>query len=288
MKIASIVVHGEPTLGVVNDAQELVCIQALGRDLPGAMKGFLALEEPTRRRLTEQAANRPGDVALDEAVFQPVVPDPHAVWCATLNYAAHVREGDWERPQRAGWFLRTSSSLVGHAAAMEKPTISDTFDWEGELAVVVGRPGRHIAEADALRHVAGYACFNDGSVREWQRHSTQITIGKNFTATGGFGPYLVTPDEVPDITQARLMTRLNGETMQEAKISEMTFAVPELIAYLSAVTELRTGDVIVTGTPGGVGARKVPPVFMYPGDVVEVEIDGLGVLRNPVTQGGAR
>jgi 2-keto-4-pentenoate hydratase/2-oxohepta-3-ene-1,7-dioic acid hydratase in catechol pathway len=283
MRVASIAVDGAPTIGIVNDAGRLVPVENIDPALPRSLRGLLALRDAPWTSLVAGTAGHEG-VEPDAVTFLPLIPDPHAVWCATLNYATHVEEGNWDKPEYAGWFLRAANSLVGHEAPMVKPRISDRFDYEGELAVVIGKPGHNIDPADAPDHIAGYTCFNDGSIRDWQRHSTQITVGKNFTATGGFGPYLVTPDEVPDIMNARLVTRLNGTVMQDAHISDMTTPVNELVAYLSKVGELRIGDVIVTGTPGGVGARKTPPVFMAVGDVIEVEIDGLGTLRNPICE----
>ena len=165
---------------------------------------------------------------------------------------------------------------------MEHPRVTDTYDFEGELAVVIGRAGRHVDEAGALDHVAGYACFNDGSVREHQRHTTQFTPGKNFDRSGAFGPWLVTADEVGDPQALSLETRLNGETVQETTTDLMIFPIAEVIAYLSVFTELVPGDVIATGTPGGVGAARTPPLWMQPGDTVEVEISRVGRLANPV------
>jgi len=171
---------------------------------------------------------------------------------------------------------------VGHKRAIIRPRVSDKLDYEGELAVIIGRDGRHIAEADAFAHVAGYSCFNEGSVRDWQRHALQFTPGKNFPATGGFGPWLVTTDDIADLRAATITTRLNDVVMQNATLGDMIFSVPQLIAYISTFTPLAPGDVICTGTPGGVGAKRNPPVFMKPGDVVEVEIAGIGTLINTI------
>ena len=162
-----------------------------------------------------------------------------------------------------------------------KPKGSDRFDYEGELAVIVGKPGKHIAAGDAMSHVAGYACYNDGSVRDWQRHTHQWTAGKNFDGTGAFGPWLTKPDAVKDRSQTWLTTRVNGQQVQRASLAHMIFSIEDLIAYIST-SKLETGDVIVTGTPGGVGDRRTPPLYLFPGNVVEVEIDGVGLLRNTV------
>ncbi|HEU4652228.1 MAG TPA: fumarylacetoacetate hydrolase family protein, partial [Croceibacterium sp.] len=167
----------------------------------------------------------------------------------------------------------------------EKPAATERFDYEGELAVIIGRGGRAIAPERAAEHVAGYAIFNDASVRDWQRHTSQFTPGKNFPATGGFGPALVTPDEIDDLAALRVQTRLNGVTMQDQPIADLIFDVPALIAYISAFTPLAPGDVIVTGTPGGVGDSRTPPVYLQPGDVVEISIGTIGTLTNPVVAG---
>ena len=222
--------------------------------------------------------------ALADVTFLPVIPDPDKIICVGLNYLTHILEGGREPPKQPTIFTRWANSQVGHGQPIIRPKVSETLDFEGELAVIVGKTCRHVAEADAMSVIAGYSCYNDGSVREWQRHSSQFGPGKNFPATGGFGPYLVTPDEAGDVTHASLVTRLNGEEVQRATTDDLVFTVPKLIAYCSTFTELVPGDVIITGTTGGVGAYRKPPLWMKPGDVVEVEISGVGTLRNPVAQ----
>jgi 2-keto-4-pentenoate hydratase/2-oxohepta-3-ene-1,7-dioic acid hydratase in catechol pathway len=217
--------------------------------------------------------------------YLPPIPDPDKIICIGLNYLSHILEGGREVPKYPTIFTRFANSQVGHGQPIIRPKSSITLDFEGELAVVVGKRARHVAEADAMPYVAGYSCYNDGSVREWQRHTSQFTPGKNFPSTGGFGPYLVTPDEAGDIGKAtKLICRLNGEVMQSATLDDLVFGIPALIAYCSAFTVLEPGDVIITGTTGGVGAYRKPPVWMKPGDVVEVEVSGVGTLRNPVAQ----
>ena len=179
-------------------------------------------------------------------------------------------------------FLRVAESQVGHLQPMVRPRESKNFDYEAEIAVIIGKPGRRIAQKDAWDHIAGYSCYNEGSVRDFQRQTTQWTAGKNFARTGAFGPWMVTTDEIPDISKQTIATRLNGVEVQAAPISDLVFDVPALIAYCSTFTELAPGDVIVTGTTGGVGAYRTPPLWMKDGDVVEVEVSGIGVLRNPV------
>ena len=222
--------------------------------------------------------------ALSAVTFLPPIPDPDKIICVGLNYLTHILEGGREPPKQPTIFTRWANSQVGHGQPILRPKVSHTLDFEGELAVIIGRTCRHVAEAEAMSAVAGYSCYNDGSVREWQRHSSQFGPGKNFPATGGFGPYLVTPDEAGDVTEASLVTRLNGEEVQRVTIDDLVFGIPKLIHYCSTFTELVPGDVIITGTTGGVGAYRTPPLWMKPGDTVEVEITGVGTLRNPVAQ----
>ncbi|QYU67466.1 fumarylacetoacetate hydrolase family protein [Leptolyngbya sp. 15MV] len=200
-----------------------------------------------------------------------------------MNYALHAKEGGNPIPDYPAIFLRAPTSLVAPGAPMIRPRASDKFDYEAELAVVIGRTARHVSEDRALDHVGGYACFNEGSIRDYQRKSTQWGAGKNFDGTGAFGPEIVTPDELPPgADNLRISTRLNGETMQDSTTGDMIFRVAKIIAVLSEIMTLEPGDVIATGTPSGVGYARKPPRFLTPGDVVEIEIEGIGVLRNPV------
>ena len=223
-------------------------------------------------------------LALNNVTFLPPIADPDKIICVGLNYLTHILEGGRDVPKQPTIFTRWANTQVGHGGAIIRPHISNTLDFEGELAVIIGRQCRHVSAADAGSVIAGYACYNDGSVREWQLHSSQFTPGKNFPATGGFGPWIVTPDEFGAIAQQSLVTRLNGTEMQRATLDDLVFGIPRLIEYCSTFTVLEPGDVIITGTTGGVGAYRQPPVWMQPGDVVEVEIDGIGVLRNTVAQ----
>lgn len=212
----------------------------------------------------------------------PVIPDPAKILCVGLNYATHIAETGREQKAWPAIFTRWADSLVADGAPLVRPPETERFDYEGELAVIIGKPGRRIARADALDHVAGYAIFNDGSVRDWQRHNVQFTPGKTFPGTGGFGPALVTPDDVPDLGAQRVQTRINGQLVQDQPVSDMICDVPSIIAYCSTFAPLSPGDVIVTGTPGGVGDMRTPPLYMQPGDVVEISIGVLGTLTNPV------
>jgi 2-keto-4-pentenoate hydratase/2-oxohepta-3-ene-1,7-dioic acid hydratase in catechol pathway len=229
-------------------------------------------------------AGTTADHALDAVTFLPPIPDPDKIICVGLNYLTHIKEGGREPPTKPTLFTRWANTQVGHLQPLIRPNASDTFDYEGEMAVIIGKSCRHVSRDRAHEVIAGYSCYNDGSIREWQRHSSQFTPGKNFVGTGGFGPWIVTPDEIADITKSSLITRLNGEEVQRATIDDLVFDVPALIEYCSTFTELLPGDVIITGTTGGVGAYRVPPLWMKPGDTVEVEITGIGVLRNGVVQ----
>ena len=220
--------------------------------------------------------------ALADVELLPPIPDPGKIFCIGLNYASHVAEMGNTPPAYPTVFTRWPDTLAAHGAPLVRPKATERFDYEGELAVVIGRGGRAIGRAQALEHVAGYSVFNDASVRDWQRHSSQFTPGKNFPSSGGFGPALVTRDEIADLAAERVQTRLNGTLMQDQPIADLIFDVPALIEYLSAFTALAPGDVIVTGTPGGVGDGRDPPVYLQAGDVVEVSIGTIGTLRNPV------
>ena len=212
----------------------------------------------------------------------PVIPNPDKIICVGLNYENHRKETGRSEVENPTIFTRFANSQIGHGADLIRPKVSTDFDFEGELAVIIGTGGRHISQADAMSHVAGYACYNDGSVRDWQRHTIQFTPGKNFVGTGAFGPYLVTADEVGPLGKQRLQTRVNGQVVQDTLLEHMIFDVPRVIEYCSTFTRLEPGDVIATGTPGGVGARRTPPLWIKPGDTVEVEIDGVGLLSNGV------
>jgi 2-keto-4-pentenoate hydratase/2-oxohepta-3-ene-1,7-dioic acid hydratase in catechol pathway len=241
-----------------------------------------ALEEV--RRLATASA----DHALSDVEVLPAIPDAAAkLLCVGINYMPHIKEMGRERPEHPVLFVRFADSIVGHGRPLLRPRESVQFDYEGELAVIVGKRARRVPRARAFDYVAGYSCFNDGSIRDWQRHSQQFTPGKNFHASGSFGPWLVTADEIADPRELRLKTRLNGNVMQDESVGELCFDIPALIEYCSTWAQLEAGDVIVTGTPGGVGAGRKPPLWMKAGDTVEIEIDRIGVLRNPILDEGA-
>jgi 2-keto-4-pentenoate hydratase/2-oxohepta-3-ene-1,7-dioic acid hydratase in catechol pathway len=277
MKLASIQLDGKPVWGriegdeiVVPDKPFLHANPTLQAAIAsGALEMLLEVRESAR-------------VPISAAVFDPVIPNPGRVICVGINFKAHMQEMGRQPPDYPWLFVRWPDSQVGHGQSIVAPQASEKFDFEGELAVVIGRPARHVKAVDALDYVAGYTCFMDGSVRDWQNHSSQFTPGKNFQHSGSCGPWLVTVDEIPDPTVLQLETRLNGQVMQQAPISDLKFDIPELIEYITTFAELQPGDVISTGTPGGVGFARKPPVWLKPGDCIEVEVDGVGVLRNAV------
>ena len=220
--------------------------------------------------------------AVADVVPLPVIPDPAKILCVGLNYAEHVKETGREQKAHPAIFVRYADSLVADGQPMVKPTVTERFDYEGELAVVIGKPCHKITAADAMAYVAGYSAFNDGSARDWQRHNIQFTPGKTFPGTGGFGPALVTADEIDDLGALRVQTRLNGELVQDQAIADMIWDIPTVIEYISAFTPLAPGDVIATGTPGGVGDKRTPPLYMNAGDKVEVSIGTIGTLTNRI------
>lgn len=221
---------------------------------------------------------------LNSVKWLPLIPAPAKILCVGLNYENHRKETGRAVVGNPTIFTRFADSQTAHLAPIIMPPESDKLDYEGEMAVIIGKGGRRIPQAQALDHVAGYSCYNDGSIRDWQNHTIQFVPGKTWPETGAFGPWLVTPDEFGAIGPQRLRTLLNGQVMQDALLSDMIFAVPRLIEYISTFTPLSPGDVIVSGTPGGVGAKRDPQVFMKEGDTIEVEIDGIGTLVNSIVR----
>ncbi len=251
----------------------------------GARTDFATLRQAIEADALAQLPAECGDsadVALADITYAPTLTDPKKILCVGLNYKAHQEETGRGGEGVPTIFVRFAAAQVAHGQPMLQPRESNSLDFEGEIAMIIGRGGRRISRADALSHVAGWGIYNDGSVREYQRHTSQFTPGKNFAATGGFGPWMMTPDEVGDPRQMEITTRLNGEVMQNAKAELLVHGFEELIEFCSTFTELEPGDVIVTGTPGGVGAARTPPVFMQHGDTIEIEVTPIGVLCNPV------
>lgn len=242
----------------------------------------VALASGALPELASLSGTRSADLGLADVQLAPVIPDPGKILCAGVNYRAHREEAGRDEAAKPTIFIRFADSQLASGEVAVRPRGVTKFDYEGEVAAVIGVGGRDIPRETALAHVAGYACYNDFSAREWQRHSTQWTAGKNFPGTGAFGPYLCTADEAPDVETMQLTTRVNGDIRQQASLADLLFDIPALIAYISSFTPLSPGDVIVTGTPGGVGLFRDPPTFLEDGDVVEVEATGLGVLVNRV------
>ncbi len=280
MKLCSFEADGRHSCGIARSDG----IVDLGRRL--GVTGLRALLAARALEAARALADAPADHALDAVAFDPVIPDPDKIICVGLNYRDHVAETGRTVTEYPVLFARFAGSQIGHGAALIRPRESIEFDYEGELAVIIGRGGRRIAEADALAHVAGYACYNDGSVRDWQRHTSQFLPGKTFAGTGAFGPWMATADEIADPAALRLTTRLNGAVVQDTTTDLMITPIPRLIAYCSTILPLLPGDVIVTGTPGGVGAKRTPALWLKPGDRCEVEISGVGILSNPVADEG--
>ncbi len=254
----------------------------LGRRLGNRYSDLRALLEKNGIEEARKAAGSAADYKESEVSWLPLIPNPGKIVCVGLNYEEHRQETGRDKTEQPALFLRLAESQVGHKQPILRPRESKNLDYEAEIALVIGRAGRRISQKDSWNHVAGYSCYNDGSVRDWQRHTIQWTAGKNFASTGGFGPWMVTADEIPAGALLTLSCRLNGERMQHATTEQMIFKIPKLIEYISSFTTLAPGDVIVTGTPGGVGARRNPPVWMKPGDKVEIEIDKVGVLVNSI------
>jgi len=282
MKLASFSAAGRDTYGAVVEGGVVDLGRRLGDRYP-TLRAAIA-GDALARLAGEVVAAKP-DFSLAQVTLLPPITDPDKIICAGRNYRAHAAEAGGAPPENPQVFLRLVNTLVAHGQPMVCPKISGDFDYEGELALIIGKPGRHIAKADALSHIFGYTLFNDGSIRDIQfKHS--IAAGKNFHQTGGFGPWIVTADEIPDPTRLHLATRLNGHEVQHTGIDDLIFDIPTLISYCSDWTPMIAGDVISTGTPEGVGFARKPPLWMKPGDVVEVEIGGIGVLRNPIVAEG--
>lgn len=279
MKLASFQIADRPSWGVVTEDSVVDVGRVLGQRLPDlrAAIGNLAYDE-IGQSLTQAPRHR-----LEGVDWLPVVPNPGKIICVGLNYEEHRRETGRPRVGYPAIFARFANSQTGHLRAVPLSHLSTQLDYEGELAVVIGRTGRYIPPQGALAYVAGYSCYNDISVRDWQHHTHQFSPGKNFPSTGAFGPWMVTPDELGPYEKLRLETRVNGTVVQSATFEQMIFGVPQLIEYCSNFTQLEAGDVIVTGTPGGVGAKRQPPLWLKPGDVTEVEIEAIGTLRNTIT-----
>lgn len=282
MKVVSFVRNGKSSYGVVvNDG-----IVDMGAKLGSKYPDLVAVLKAGALAEVEAAAKgAAADLPYDGTTLLPVIPNPGKIVCVGVNYDEHRREMGREPPGHPTIFVRFPESQVAHNQPLLKPAESDKLDYEAELAVIIGKRGYKVSEENAFDIVAGYSCYNDGSVRDWQTHTGQFTPGKNFNATGGFGPWMVTADEIPDAQKLAIQSRLNGQVMQSSNTDLMTFNIRKIIKYVTTFTPLEPGDVIATGTPGGVGTKRNPPVYMKDGDIIEIEIEKVGLLRNPVKNG---
>ena len=286
MRFLSFEANGQAGIGWVKDihATDFVNLTLAAPELPRNLKdlictagGFAAADAASRKAPASSVQ------AMASVTMLPLIPNPGKIVCMGLNYADHAKEGGNARPEYPSFFLRGNSSMVGHNQAIVRPKASTQLDYEAELAVIIGKQARHLTAENALDCIAGYSCFNDGSIRNYQRKSSQWTIGKNFDGTGPFGPCLVTPDELPPgAAGLRIQSRLNGKVMQDANTDVFLWNVVEALRIITECMTLEPGDVIITGTPAGVGYARTPPVWMAPGDICEIEVEGVGILSNPI------
>ena len=283
MRVISYTHNGTDGLGVMVDDKGFVALSGASADLPTTMMGLLNVDD-WQTKVAVAVDGKDADLSIDDVQLLPLISDTPVIWCVGVNYKDHQDETGRGAQEEPMFFIRTNHGLIAAYDPIIRPNISDMLDFEGELAVIIGKGGRHISKEKAHEHIAGYSIFNDGTIRDWQRHTIQFCPGKNFEGTGPFGPWLMTPDEFGDPYAQELTTRLNGESVQYTSIANMDHKIDKQIEYLSTVHTLRPGDVISTGTPGGVGSRREPPLWMKPGDTVSVEITGLGIIENKIEQ----
>lgn len=278
MKFISFNLKGSPRYGVTDENTIT--------DLTDKVLGARTLKDLISKNgipeAKKYALENPGKINYNETELLPVIPNPGKIICVGLNYHKHVVETNRTIEENPVIFHRFPDSQTAHLQYIQRPLTSTHLDFEGELAVIMGDAGTHVKEEDALKHIVGFSCYNDGTIRDWQQHTRQFGMGKNFQKTGGFGPHMVLAENVPDYKTLSLQTRLNGKIMQSANLSQLIFDIPLLISYVSKALPWRAGDVLVTGTPGGVGAKRNPPVFMKQGDKVEIEISDIGILSNEI------
>ena len=276
MKFVSFLLKGQAKFGI-SDGKNLT-------DLTGKINDANTLKELISKKgiqeAKEYAKKNPGDISLDQIEYLPVIPNPGKIICVGLNYSEHVKETGRTVEQNPVIFLRVPESQTAHKQPIQRPKVSTHLDYECEMAAIMGEAGKHIKPENALKHIVGYSCYNESTVRDWQQHTRQFGMGKNFEKTGSFGPHMVLAESIPDYTKLSIQTRLNGKVMQKANLSQLIFDIPTLISYISKAIPWRAGDVLVTGTPGGVGFKRKPPIFMKDGDQVEVEISEIGILSN--------
>ncbi|QOV69935.1 fumarylacetoacetate hydrolase family protein [Citrobacter sp. BDA59-3] len=277
MKLASYIHHGHKSYGIYTEAGIIDLGQKIGQQYP-TLKDLLQWDALD---VAQQYVDYPADITDKDITFLPVIEEPGKIFCVGMNYAEKRKEFS-ETNNAPTLFIRFPDSQTGHARPVIKPNLTEEFDYEGELAVIIGKAGENINRSDALSHVAGYSCYMDGSVRDWQH--AWFTAGKNWRQTGAFGPYMTTVDEIPDPHALSIQTYLNGMLVQNDSTASMIHKVADLIAYISTFTMLSPGDVIITGSPGGVGKKRNPPLFMHEGDCVEVAIEKLGRLTNTIVE----
>ena len=275
----------QPKIGLLRDksSQEFIDLCTTDSSIPSKLREFIEIDP--HFSMAKQALSNPNAIvkSLSEVKFDVLIDQPGKIVCLGLNYADHAKEGGNARPEYPSFFMRGPSSLTAHLAPIIRPSVSDKLDYEAELAFIVGKKARNLTKENALDCVAGYSIFNDGSLRDYQRKTSQWTIGKNFDQTGAFGPWLVTPDELPSGAHGlQIQSRLNGNLMQNANTKDFLWGVAETIQLITECMTLEPGDVVITGTPAGVGYARTPPVFMKPGDLCEIEIEGIGVLQNSI------
>ncbi len=284
MRYLSFKTGGRDSYGAITD-KGIVDLGKRFKDRYPTLKALITAGLPQE---VVAAAQGPADLAESDIEYLPTIPDATNLWCLALNYVEHHNEVEsagrvQELPKQPALFMRSMDSVVGHGQNLLHPGVSEQFDYEGELGVIIGKAGRNVSEADALKYVAGYTIVNDGSVRDWQFHTKQLTPGKNFYRSGSVGPWMVTADEIADPHNLRIRTTLNGNVLQDGTSADMVHRINKFISYLSTITMLHPGDILATGTPSGVGFSRKPPIWMKVGDVCEISIDQVGVLRNRVT-----
>lgn len=279
MKLVSFHLNNRPGYGaVVGD--RVVDLSSYLADVPDLASLIASPDKLAQAKKLVTASE--GELVLADLSLSPVIPAPGKIICVGINYVAHAEEAGRKVGQHPVIFQRFAETLQAHDAPLVRPKVSEEFDFEAELAVVIGKGGSHIAPENAMDHVAGYTCFNDASVRDWQFHTHQYGMGKTFRSTGALGPWLVTADEIADYRDLQIRGILNGEQMQEGNLSELAFDIPHLISYVSQALDWNPGDILATGTPSGIGFKRNPPIFLKPGDIFEVTISQIGTLRNPV------
>ncbi len=276
MKFVSFLLKGEAKFGI-SDGKNII-------DLTDKILGARTLKELIEKKAISEAkkyaSENDKNININEIEFLPLIPNPGKIICVGLNYSEHVKETGKTVEENPVVFLRVSKSQTAHNQYIQRPKVSTKLDFEGEMAVIMAEAGKHIKSNEAMKCIVGYSCYNESTVRDFQKHTSQFTMGKNFEKTGSFGPHMVLAEDIPDYTKLKIQTRLNGKVMQDANLNQLIFDIPNLISYISKALPWNAGDVLVTGTPGGVGFKRNPPVFMKDGDKVEVEISDIGVLSN--------